>query len=149
MTNARYQTGRRLIFVGILLFLLGLFTGFLIPALEIPRMGLTSHLEGIMNGTFLVAIGLFWHRLRLPGWASLATFALAVYGAYANWFATLLAAYWGGGRTMPIAAGGRQATPSQEAILDFLLYSLSFAMIAAVILILIGLRGKDPDEAAA
>ena len=38
--------GDRLLRLGVLLFLLGLLTGFAIPALTNPRMGLTSHLEG-------------------------------------------------------------------------------------------------------
>jgi hydroxylaminobenzene mutase len=41
-------------------FRLGLLTGFIIPAAQIPRMALSSHLEGIMNGSFLFALGLCW-----------------------------------------------------------------------------------------
>ena len=36
--------------LGILLFLIGLLTGFVIPKLANPRMGLASHLEGVLNG---------------------------------------------------------------------------------------------------
>ena len=56
--------GDRLLRLGVLLFLLGLLTGFAIPALANPRMGLTSHLEGLMNGMFL-SLGLLWPRLAL------------------------------------------------------------------------------------
>lgn len=54
----KHVTGRRLLQAGILLFLLGLLTGFLVPFTANPRMGLSSHLEGVMNGMFLVGLGL-------------------------------------------------------------------------------------------
>ena len=57
--NAAHFT-HRLLQAGFVLFLLGLLTGFIIPAAQIPRMALSSHLEGIMNGSFLFALGLCW-----------------------------------------------------------------------------------------
>ena len=64
MTHAtQAQTGRRLLQLGIILFLLGLLTGLAVPALANPRMGLASHLGGVMNGLVLVALGLMWPRL--------------------------------------------------------------------------------------
>ena len=51
-----------LLIFGAGLFLLGLVTGFVGPLLANPRMGLSSHLEGLMNGTFLIAIGAIWDR---------------------------------------------------------------------------------------
>lgn len=60
---------QRFIELGVLLFLLGLVTGFAIPFMSSLRMGLSSHLEGVLNGIFLIALGLIWSRLALPGWA--------------------------------------------------------------------------------
>ena len=48
------RLGRRLLRYGIVLFLLGLTTGRLVEYVPLPRMGLSSHLQGVMNGTFLV-----------------------------------------------------------------------------------------------
>jgi len=56
------RTGRCLVRYGVLLFLLGLLTGLIVQKLANPRMGLSSHLEGVMNGTFLVVLGLIWPR---------------------------------------------------------------------------------------
>ena len=56
---------RGLIRHGITLFLVGLLTGFIIPLTANPRAGLASHLEGVMNGTFLLALGCAWSELRL------------------------------------------------------------------------------------
>ena len=50
-------THRRLMWHGMCLFVLGLVTGFAEPHFANMRMGLAAHLEGLMNGTFLVALG--------------------------------------------------------------------------------------------
>jgi hypothetical protein len=52
------RLGRRLLRYGIVLFLLGLTTRRLVQYVPLPRMGLSSHLQGVMNGTFLVVLGL-------------------------------------------------------------------------------------------
>ena len=51
---------------GMFLFLIGLFTGFAETRFSNVRMGLAAHLEGVMNGTFLVALGAIWTEVRLP-----------------------------------------------------------------------------------
>jgi (hydroxyamino)benzene mutase len=57
---------RKLIWHGMFLFLLGLLTGFVETKFRNPRMGLAAHLEGVMNGTFLIALGAVWMEVRLP-----------------------------------------------------------------------------------
>ena len=51
------DTNRRLLWHDMFLLLLGLLTGVVEQKFTNPRMGLTVHLEGVMNGTFLVALG--------------------------------------------------------------------------------------------
>jgi len=51
---------RRLMWHGMFLFLLGLVTGLLEQRFTNMRMGLAAHLEGVMNGTFLVALAAIW-----------------------------------------------------------------------------------------
>lgn len=133
---------QRLIQAGFALFLLGLLTGFAAPLLKAPRMGLSSHLEGLFNGLFLIALGLVWPRLTLGKRAATALFFLALYAAFANWLATLLAAVWGAGGLMSIAGGGAVGTPLQEFIVAALLVTLSLAIVVAVSLALWGLRGR-------
>src|SRR5436305_2842468 len=101
--------------LGLILFLIGLLTGLVVPFLKNPRMGLSSHLEGVLNGMFLVLLGLLWPHVHLThGWAVTAV-VLIVYAAYANWLATLLAAAWGAGRRFaPIAAGDHEAAKVKE-----------------------------------
>lgn len=129
-----------LLFVtGLALFLLGLFTGFATPALKNPRMGLASHVEAAMNGMFLIVLGLLWAYVDVTRvWETVAV-SLLVYGAYANWFATLLAGLWGaGGGMMKIASGDHLGSAAQEGIIKFLLISLSLADVAGVTIVLVG-----------
>ena len=67
------------------LFLLGLLTGFVEQKFNNPRMGLAAHLEGVMNGIFLVALGAVWTEVRLSPRLKVAAYWSALYGTYANW----------------------------------------------------------------
>ena len=131
---------QNLLFVtGLALFLLGLFTGFAVPALKNPRMGLASHMEAHMNGMFLVLLGVLWPYVEVSRlWETVAV-SLLIYGAYANWVATLLAAAWGaGGRMMKLAAPDHEGSAVKEGIIKFLLLSLSLADVVGVIIVIVG-----------
>lgn len=137
------QPGRFLLQSGVFLFLLGLLTGFAIPAMSVPRLGLSSHLEGIMNGMFLMLLGLVWPRLSLGKPLATMTLVAAIYGAFANWTATFLAAQLPAGELMPIAAAGVVGTPLAESIVSALLISLAIAMILVCGSLLWGLRKQS------
>ena len=64
---AATRAGRRLLWQGVFLFLLALLTGLGAGLVENPRMALSSRLEGVMNGLFLLVLGLFWGHLRYVG----------------------------------------------------------------------------------
>ena len=131
--------GKRLIVAGVVLFLIGLLTGFVIPAFENPRMGLSSHLEAVMNGAFLIALGAAWSFVRLsPGWEA-AAYWLTIYGSFANWAFVSLAALFGTSEMTPIAGAGHSAPAVQEQIVSLGLVSVGIAMLAAVGIILYGL----------
>ncbi|MEB3983029.1 hydrogenase [Mycobacterium sp. 663a-19] len=126
--------------LGLVLFLLGLLTGFAVPALKNPRMALSSHLEAVLNGMFLVLLGLLWPHIHLPHAWGVAAVALIVYAGYANWMATLLAAAWGAGRKLaPIAGGNHEASAGKEGFVNFLLVSLALAIVAGVVIVIVGL----------
>jgi (hydroxyamino)benzene mutase len=67
------------------LFLLGLLTGFVEQNFSNSRMGFAAHLEGVMNGTFLVALGAVWAEVTLSPRLKAAAYWSALYGTYANW----------------------------------------------------------------
>ncbi len=128
-----------LLVLGLVLFLLGLLTGMAVPILKNPRMGVASHLQGMTNGPFLIVIGLMWPYLDLPQVWEVVAVVLLVYGTYANWLATQLGSLWGAGhRFAPGATGEHRASASQERTVDLLFASLAPAMVAATVLLVIG-----------
>lgn len=129
--------------LGLVLFLLGLLTGFAVPVLKNPRMALSSHLEAVLNGMFLVILGLLWPHLHLPHAWGVTAVALIAYAGYANWLASLLAAAWGAGRRLaPIAAAGHEAPAAKEGLVSFLLVSLALAIVVGVGIVIVGLFGR-------
>lgn len=136
--STRKEQSNKLIFFGVLLFFLGLVTALFIPMMANPRMGLSTHLEGILNGIFLCILGLIWNKLNLPDrWIYLG-FWLALFGTFANFFAVLISAISGAGRLMPIA-GGKEGAPIIEGIVSTLLIILSVSMLTVCIIVLAGL----------
>jgi hydroxylaminobenzene mutase len=131
---------RRLIWHGMFLFLLGLLTGFVEQKFANPRMGLAAHLEGVMNGTFLVALGAVWMEVRLPSKLKAAAYWSALYGAYINWVATALAAVWGAAALSPIIGAGHSGLPWQETFITALFMSVGLAIVGSSVLVLWGLR---------
>ena len=113
---------RKLIWHGMFLFLLGLLTGFVETKFANPRMGLAAHLEGVMNGTFLIALGAVWMEVRLTAKLKAAAYWTALYGAYVNWVATALGAAWGVAALSPITGAGHHALPWQETVDDRAVY---------------------------
>ena len=83
---------RRLMWHGMLLFLLGLITGLLEQRFTNVRMGLSAHLEGVMNGILLFALGAAWNEVRLPHPLKVTAYCTALYGTYVNWLVTSIAA---------------------------------------------------------
>jgi (hydroxyamino)benzene mutase len=131
---------RRLLWHGMFLFLLGLLTGFVEQKFNNPRMGLAAHLEGVMNGTFLIALGAVWAEVRLSPRLKAAAYWSALYGTYANWGVTTLAAIFGTAALSPITAAGHSAQPWQESVVTFGFMSVGIIIVACSILVLWGLR---------
>ena len=136
------HTNRRLMWHGMFLFLIGLFTGFAETHFANVRMGLAAHLEGVMNGMFLLAVGAAWNELRLNSAAKSVTFWIALYGAYMNWFFVALAATLGTGALSPITAPGLNALPWQEKLVTAGFMSVGIAIVACTLLLLWGFRAK-------
>ncbi len=136
------DTRRRLMWHGMFLFLLGLLTGLVETQFANIRMGLAAHLEGLMNGIFLLALGAAWTEVKLGGRALAIAYWAALYGTYANWGVTTLAAIFGTGVLTPVAAPGRQAAPWQEMLVQAGFVSVGITIITATVLVLWGLRGR-------
>ena len=131
---------RKLIWHGMFLFLLGLVTGFVETKFTNPRMGLAAHLEGVMNGTFLIALGAVWMEVRLSAKLKAAAYWTALYGAYANWVTTMLAAVFGAAALSPITSAGHSGLPWQESLITAMFMSVGLAIVGSSVLVLCGLR---------
>ncbi len=125
-----------------LLFLLGLITGFVEPRFANMRMGLAAHLEGLMNGTFLVALGAIWLQVKLSPRTKDIDYWTALYGTYANWVVTILAAVFGTAALSPITGVGHHGQPWQESLITVGFMTVGVAIVLASVLILWGLRGR-------
>jgi len=131
---------------GMLLFLLGLVTGFLEQRFANMRMGLAAHLEGVMNGTFLIALGAIWNEVRLSRVGKVAASGTLLYGTYGNWLTTMLAAIFGTAANTPIAAAGHSGRPWQERFIAAGFLSVAIAMVASAVLVLWGLWEREARE---
>ena len=136
------DASRRICFLGALLLLLGLLSGALVPIVTNPRMGLSAHLAGVQNGVLLLAVGLLWGRLELAGSARTACAWLSVGSLYLLWIATVLGAAFGTSRATPIAGEGFSGAAWQEALVSGLFGLGSAGALAAVALVVWGLRGS-------
>ena len=68
------RQSRRLLQIGILLFLFTSFEGFIIPYLGSERIGLSLHTLSALQAIYLLIIGLIWTKLELSNIASYIAF---------------------------------------------------------------------------
>lgn len=142
------RNGHRLLQVGAALFLIGLLLGLLVPRFAVPRLGLSAHLLGILQGIFLLVLGLLWPRLSFTPVLSRIACGLVIYGCLAAWTANLCGAVWGaGGSMMPLAAGGAIGSAFQEGVIKVLLRSGAVSLVITAVLVLWGLRSMPKTSA--
>jgi (hydroxyamino)benzene mutase len=134
---------RLLIFAGMLLFLLGLFSGIAVQLFHNPRLAVSGHLLALMNGLFLMIVGAIWNRFNLSDRLRNIASTLVIFGGYANWILTLLGAAWGTHRLTPIAGAGFEALSWQEGAIMVGLGVMIVGMVSGVGLLTYGLRGSD------
>ena len=148
MSTSDRQSGQAtwLVRAGLLLFLLALVAGLLVAQFPVPRLGLSVHLLGIVQGLFLAVLGLLWPRLRLTrAWCRVA-FWLVIYGCLAAWASNVLAAVWGGSSMLPMASGQARGSALQDEMITVGLRSAAISLISATVLILLGIRSGEPVE---
>ena len=135
---------RRLLWHGMALFLIGLFIGLAQQHFANIRMALAAHLEGVMNGTFLLAVGAIWNEIRLSSRTSAVAYWTLLGGTYGNWAVTTIAAILGTAAFTPITGAGHGAAQWQEVLVTLGFAVVGLAIISASVLILWGLQAKLP-----
>ncbi len=143
MTNSNPKHGQRVVQAGALIFLLSVLLGFLVPKFALPRVGLSAHLVGVMQGLLMLTSGQLWTRLSLrPAWSRFACI-LTIGGGYSAWFGNVLAGAWGaGGTLLPQAAGSARGSEFKEMVLVLLLRGGGLALVVGWLVILWGLYLK-------
>jgi hydroxylaminobenzene mutase len=134
--------GRRMMWHGVFLFLIGLLTGTQERRFRNMRMALSAHLEGVMNGTFLMALGAIWDNVELPRPIEQAARWTALYGTYGNWLFTTLGAAMGTAVANPILSEGHVGKPWQERVVGLGFKSMRYAFLTSVVLVLVGLARR-------
>lgn len=122
------------------LILLSLIGGFFIPAMAIPRLGLSAHTIGALSGALLIAVGAIWQHFRLSNAQGAWLKWSWLYSSYVNWLACIVGAFLGAGKMTPIASAGHVGNNASEALVSALFISVAIASFLAVGMSLWGLR---------
>jgi (hydroxyamino)benzene mutase len=143
------RADRRLMWHGMFLFLLGLVTGQQERRFTNKRMALSAHLQGVLNGTFLIALSAIWDNVELPPRAEKMARLSALYGTYGNWLFTTVGAAMGTAAANPILSQGHYGRPWQERVVGAGFRSVAYSILVAVVLSLwgLGLRRTAPATA--
>jgi hydroxylaminobenzene mutase len=141
-TSGASESGRRLAFHGMVLFLVGLLMGIVVPAVANPRLGLSAHTGTLLNGAFLIAVGAVWAWVRLAPPIAATAYWLTVAGSYAGSLVLFLAGVWGTSRSTPLHGAGHAGTPWQENVVAAGLTLGGIALLLGSALVVWGLRGR-------
>ena len=137
-----------LVRAGFILFTFSLLTGLAVPAFLNKKMAVAAHVSGALNALVLVALGLAWSLLTMgPVQAKLTRIAF-LYGTFANWGTSCLAAAWGTSRLTPLSGAGYSAEPWKEAVVQVLQVSLTLVILAGALSVVFALRSRRPVTAA-
>ena len=138
----RYQ-GRRLLQIGVALFLFTSFEGFAVLHFAVPNLGRSVHTLSAFVGVLFVAMGLVWPTLELGARAAQTAFWFLIYSAFATIAGFVIGALLGaGGSTFPIAAAGARGSDAQEMLIRLVMYPAAPTGIISFALVLWGLRGN-------
>lgn len=148
MTNGNSNNNneaRQILFHGGIMTLLSLLSGFTTFFALAPKIALSSHTVGLLQGAMLIAIAGAWHLLNAPPKTlKIIKYTLLV-GFYANWVSTQLSALWSAGRsTYPINGKDMPegAVPWQDLTVSVLGF-LSVLILVSAVLIILAARNKE------
>lgn len=94
-------------------------------SLAAPRLGLSVHTLGALEGVLLLVLGLVWPKLNLGATTSRLAFWLLIYSALAILIAYVLGTVWGAGsETMRLAAGTDSSASTDLVAFALILWGL-------------------------
>jgi (hydroxyamino)benzene mutase len=149
MTNGnsinQSNEARQILFHGGLMTLLSLLSGFTVYFALAPRIALSSHTVGLIQGAMLIAIAGAWHLLNAPSKTLKIIKYTLLIGFYANWLSLQLSALWSAGRNdFPIYGKDMPdgAAPWQNLTVSVLGYLSGLILISAVLIIWAAINKK-------
>lgn len=138
----------RLVRAGFILFTFSLLTGLAVPAFLNTRMAVAAHVSGVLNALVLVALGLTWSLLAMGPVQAKLTRTAFLYGTFANWGTSCLAAAWGTSRLTPLSGAGYSAAPWKEGVVQVLQVLLSLVILGGASSVVYALRSRRTVTAA-
>ena len=145
-SNSSTNEARQILFHGGIMTLLSLLSGFTTFFALAPRIALSSHTVGLLQGAMLIAIAGAWHLLNAPPKTlKILKYTLLV-GFYANWISTQLSALWSAGRsTYPINGKDMpEGAASWQDLTVSVLGFLSVLILVSAVLIILAAQNKEP-----
>jgi hydroxylaminobenzene mutase len=144
-SNSSNCEARQILFHGGLMTLLSLLSGFTTFFALAPRIALSSHTVGLLQGTMLMAIAGAWHLLNAPPKTLKIIKYTLLIGFYANWLSTQLSALWSAGKdTYPINGKDMpEGAASWQDMTVSVLGFLSVLILVSAVLIVLAARKKE------
>ncbi|MEI7526247.1 MAG: hypothetical protein WCJ95_18015 [Mariniphaga sp.] len=145
-SNSSTSEARQILLHGGIMTLLSLLSGFTTFFALAPRIALSSHTVGLLQGAMLIAIAGAWHLLNAPPKTlKILKYTLLV-GFYANWISTQLSALWSAGRsTYPINGKDMpEGAASWQDLTVSVLGFLSVLILVSAVLIILAAQNKEP-----
>jgi hydroxylaminobenzene mutase len=93
----------------------------------------------VLNGLFLVVLGLIWQRMVLSAGQERSLMGLAIASVYINYFQALWGAVLGRSRSTTLFPADRIPFPMEKIILDVVLLGMSVAFVVVCLMTLWGL----------
>ena len=145
--NNSTNEARQILFHGGIMTLLSLLSGFTAYFALAPRLALSSHTVGLLQGAILIAIAGSWHLLNAPPKTLKILKVSLLVGFYANWISTQLSALWSAGRiTYPINGKAMpEGAASWQDMTVTVLGVLSFLILISAVLIILAARNKESE----
>ncbi len=129
------ERGQGLIRWGVALILLSVLSGFAIMMAPEPIMGLATHIQGLMNGLLLIAIGVVWSRFAIGYLGGALIYWGLIIGGFLTFGVQLACTFLEiGGSIFPIVGGAHVGTPFQEAVVTWLVRGAAGATTVAVVI---------------
>lgn len=116
------ERGQGLIRWGVGLLFLSIVSGFVLPLVSDPVLGLGGHIQGLLNAFMIILVGLIWSRLELGYWSSMIVYWFLIIPGFVTLIVMVACTLMNiGGTAFPIVGEGHVGTELQERIVRMIM----------------------------